>query len=54
VGDQPTAAPGLRERDGTAGGAASPVTRYGPGIATSRGAAPDGTAGDGAAREGAG
>jgi len=45
---QPTAAPGLRERDGTADGVASPVTRHGPGIAAAHGAAPDGAAEEGA------
>jgi two-component system, OmpR family, sensor histidine kinase KdpD len=44
---QPTAAPGRRERDGTADAAASPVTRYGPGIAAAGGRAPDGAAGEG-------
>jgi two-component system sensor histidine kinase KdpD len=50
---QTMAAPGLRERDEAADGAARPVTRYGPGIATSRAGARDGAAGDGAAQDGA-
>jgi two-component system, OmpR family, sensor histidine kinase KdpD len=45
--DQPRAAPGQRERDATAGGAADAVTRYGPGIATSRGGPRDGAAREG-------
>ncbi len=48
--DQPTtAAPGLRERDEAPDSAAGPVTRYGPGVATSRAGARDGAASDGAA-----
>jgi two-component system, OmpR family, sensor histidine kinase KdpD len=61
-GDKAAVAPGQRERDATADGAARPATRYGPGTATARGATTDGTptdgtptdgtAGDRAAREG--
>jgi two-component system sensor histidine kinase KdpD len=52
--DQPVkAAPGRRERDEAVDGAARPVTRYGPGIATSRGGAPEGAAGNGSASDGA-
>jgi two-component system sensor histidine kinase KdpD len=48
-GDKAAAAPGQRERDGAADGAAAgPVTRYGPGTATASGAARDGAAGEGA------
>jgi two-component system sensor histidine kinase KdpD len=43
---QPTAAPGRRERNEAADGTARPVTRYGPGIATTYGRAPDGAAGE--------
>jgi two-component system sensor histidine kinase KdpD len=45
---QPTASPGLRERGGLADGAESPLTRYGPGIATTHGGPPDGVTGEGA------
>jgi two-component system sensor histidine kinase KdpD len=52
-GDKTAVAPGQRERDATADGAARPVTRYGPGTATARGATTDGTATDGTTTAGA-
>jgi two-component system sensor histidine kinase KdpD len=46
------AAPGRRERDETEAGAYAPVTRYGPGIATSRGGPEADAAGDGQIADG--
>src|SRR5262249_15549297 len=51
-GDKAAVAPGQRERDATADGAARPVTRHGPGTATGRGATTDGAATDGTATDG--
>jgi two-component system sensor histidine kinase KdpD len=44
---QPTAAPGRRERDQAADGAARPVMRDGPGVATAHGRARRDVAGEG-------